>query len=144
MIFIDFLGFSWTSVIFNGFTWICMDLCGFTWISFIFHGFERFWGRGVSCPLPPCGALCRPVLACRTGLDPPNIKISVSGGLDVEAWCLDAGCWQDWNGLEEVTEVTEGIGMGVRDWKKFSHARASGARRISRRSSNSVHSCSGQ
>ena len=20
------------------------------------------------------------------------------------------GCWQDWNGLEEVTEVTEGIG----------------------------------
>ena len=38
---------------------------------------------------------------------------------------------KDWNGLEEVTEVTEGIGMGGGDWKKFSHARASGARRIS-------------
>ena len=36
---------------------------------------------------------------------------------------------KDWNGLEEVMEVTEGIGMGGRDWKKFPHARASGARR---------------
>ena len=40
------------------------------------------------------------------------------------------GCWQDWNGLEEGTEVTEGIGMGGGDWKKFPHAGASGARRI--------------
>ena len=36
--------------------------------------------RGVSRPLPACGS----------GLDPPNIKISDSGGLDLEAWCLDA------------------------------------------------------
>ena len=28
--------------------------------------------------------------------------------------CLDDG---GWNGLEEVTEVTEGIGMGGGDWK---------------------------
>ena len=40
------------------------------------------------------------------------------------------GCWQDWNGLEEVTEVMEGIGMEGVDWEKFSHAQASGARRI--------------
>ena len=71
--------------------------------------------------MPPCDA----------GLDPPNINISDSGGLDLEAWYLDAGCWKDWNGLEKVTEVTEGIGMGGVDWKKFPHARASGARRIS-------------
>jgi len=30
------------------------------------------------------------VAACRTGSDLPNIKISDSGGLDLEAWCLDA------------------------------------------------------
>ena len=39
-------------------------------------------------------------------------------------------CWQDWGGLEEVTEVMEGIAMGGVDWKKFPNARASGARRI--------------
>ena len=44
-----------------------------------------------------------------TGLDPRDIKISDSGGVDLEAWCMDAGCWEDWNGLEEVTEVTEGL-----------------------------------
>ena len=54
-----------------------------------------------------CATLCHPVPPCAAGLDPPNIKISDSGGLDLEAWCLDAGCWKDWNGLEEVTEVTE-------------------------------------
>jgi hypothetical protein len=63
-----------------------------------------------------------PVASCRTGLDPPDIEISDSGGLDLEGWCLDAGCRQDLNGLEEVTEVTEGIGMGGGDWKEFSHA----------------------
>ena len=60
-----------------------------------------------------CGSLCQPVPPCRSGLDPPNIKISDSGGLDLEAWCLDAGCWKDWNGLEEVTEVTEGWEEGI-------------------------------
>ena len=86
----------------------------------VFHGFERFWGQDVWQPVPACAA----------GLDPPNINFSDSGGLDLEAWCLDAGCRQDWNGLEEVTEVTEGIGMEGGNWKKFAHARASGARRI--------------
>ena len=64
-------------------------------------------------------ARCRPVAACRTGLDPPNIKISDSGGLDLEAWCLDAwmlaglewigggdggdgGYWNGGRGLEEI------------------------------------------
>ena len=65
-------------------------------------------GTGMSDPLwrpaPPCAA---------AGLDPPNIKISDSGGLDLEAWCLDAGCWKDWNGLEEVTEVTAFWGEGI-------------------------------
>ena len=68
--------------------------------------------------------------ACAARLDPPNIKISDSGGLDLKGWCLDGGCWKDWNGVEEVTEVTEGVGMGGRDWEKFPHARASRARRI--------------
>ncbi len=73
--------------------------------------------------------LWQPEHPCAAGLDPPNIKISDSGGLDLEAWM--SGRWQDWNGLEEVTEVTEGLeGMGEGDWKKFLHARASGARRI--------------
>ena len=57
-----------------------MDFFGFPLISMDFHRFERFWGQDVSRPVPPV----------RTGLDPPNIKISDSGGLDLEAWCLDA------------------------------------------------------
>ena len=67
----------------------------------------------------------RPVAACRSGLDPPNIKISDSGGLDLEGWCLDA--WM-LAGLEEVTEVTAFWREGI--WKKFPHARASGAWQI--------------
>ncbi len=59
------------------------------------------------------GGLWRPVIPCRTGLDPPNIKISDSGGLDLEAWCLDAWMLKDWNGLEEVTEVTAFCGEGI-------------------------------
>ena len=104
---------------FDIFSWICM-------ISMVFRGFEKFWGQNVQQPVASCGPLWQPVAACGSGLDPPNIKISDSGGLDLEAWCLDAGCWQDWNGLEEVTE-----GCGGGDWKKFPHAQASGARRIS-------------
>ena len=53
------------------------------------------------------------MLACAAGLDPPNIKISDSGGLDLEAWCLDAWMLKDWNGLEEVTEVTAFWGEGI-------------------------------
>ena len=68
-----------------------------------FHGFERFWDQDV----------CRPVVPNRAGLDPPNIKISDSGGLDLEAWCLDAWMLKDWNGLEEVPEVTAFRGEGI-------------------------------
>ena len=57
--------------------------------------------------------LWRPVAACGNGLDPPNIKISDSGSLDLEDWCLMPGCWKDWNGLEEVTEVTAFWGEGI-------------------------------
>ena len=56
----------------------------------VFHRFERFWGQGVWRPVAACGSLWRPVPSCGSGLDPPNIKISDSGGLDLEAWCLDA------------------------------------------------------
>ena len=44
---------------------------------------------------------------CVAGLDPLYIKISDSGGLDLKAWCLDVWMLEGWNGLEEVTEVTE-------------------------------------
>ena len=57
-----------------------------------------------------CGILWNPVAACAAGLDPLYIKISDSGGLDLEAWM--PGCWKDWNGLEEVTEVTAFWGEG--------------------------------
>ena len=52
--------------------------------------------------------LCHPVVPNRAGLDPPNIKIS-----DSEAWVWMPGCWKDWNGLEEVTEVTAFWGEGI-------------------------------
>jgi hypothetical protein len=68
---------------FNRFLWISLDFHGF-------YGFERFWGQNVGRPLNPCGGLWHPVAACAAGLDPANIKISDSGGLDLEAWCLDA------------------------------------------------------
>ena len=91
---------------------------------------RRSGARGVGRPLASCAALRNPVPSNRTGLDPPNIKISDSGGLDLEGWCLDAWVMKDWNGLEGVTEVTEGIGMGGGDWNDVPHARASGALRI--------------
>ena len=76
------------------------------------------------------GILETPVAACRNGSDPPNIEISDSGGLDLEAWCLDA--WM-LAGLQGIGRGDGGDGwMGGGDWKKFSHARASGALRISR------------
>ena len=55
---------------------------------------------------PPVAALWRPEVPCAAGLDPLYIEISDSGGLDLEVWCLDVGCWQDRKRLEEVTEVT--------------------------------------
>ena len=76
----------------------------------VFHGFERFWGQGCR---PPCGGLCSPVAANRNGLDPPNVKISDSGGLDLEAWCLDAWMLEGLEGIGGVTEVTAFWGEGI-------------------------------
>ena len=79
-------------------------------------------------PVNPCAALWQPENPCGSGLDSHTIKISHSAGLDLEAWCLDA--WM-LAGLEGIGGGDEGDGwMGGGDWKKFSHARATGARRI--------------
>ncbi len=94
----------------------------------VFHVFGEVLGPGC---LAACAALCRPVAACgplRQRIGSPNIKISDSGGLDLEAWCLDVWMLE---GLEWIGGGDGGdgiLGRGV--WKKFSHARASGARRI--------------
>ncbi len=84
----------------------------------------------------PCGIWWHPENPCAAGLDPPNMKISDSGGLDLEAWCLDA--WM----LEGLEWIGGGDGgdsiLGRGDWKKFSHARASGARQICFKSIASV------
>ena len=48
-----------------------------------------------------------PVLPRGSGLDPPNIKISDSRGLDLEAWCLNDWMLAGLEELEEVMEVTE-------------------------------------
>ena len=59
---------------------------------------------------------------------PLYIKISDPGDLDLKAWCLDA--WM-LAGLEWIGGGDGGDGiLGRGDWKKFSHARARGARRI--------------
>ena len=68
--------------------------------------FLRFWGQDVSRPLPPCEPLWSPVA-------PDWIPLMLRFQI-LEAWIWRPcawmpGCWQDWNGLEEVTEVTEGL-----------------------------------
>ena len=68
---IDFHRFQRISMDFHRFPWISVDL--------------KRSGSRMSDPL------CHPVPPCRNGLDPPNIKISDSGGLDLKAWMLDAG-----------------------------------------------------
>jgi hypothetical protein len=47
--------------------------------------------------VPPCG----------NGLDRPDIEISDSRGLNLEAWCLDDWMLAGFEGLEEVMDVTE-------------------------------------
>ena len=73
----------------------------------VFHGFERFWDQNVGRPLAVCGSLWQAVPPVAAGLDPLYIMFLDSGGLDLKAWCLDVWMLKDWNGLEEVTEVTE-------------------------------------
>ena len=71
----------------HGFIWIYVDLHGFSWICEVLEP---------EC-LAACGSLCLPVAPCGNGLDPLYIKISDSGGLDLEAWMLDAGrIGMDW------------------------------------------------
>ena len=79
----------------------------------VFFGFERFWDQNVGHHVAACGGLWWPVPPNRAGLDPPNIKISDSGGLYLKAWCLDACMLKDWNGLGEVTEMTALWGEGI-------------------------------
>ena len=87
-----------------------------------------FWGQNVWQPVNTCGSLCHPVTPSAAGLDPPNFKISDSGGLDLEARCLDAWMLE---GLEWIGGGDGGDGiLGRGDRKKFSHSQASGARRI--------------
>ena len=108
------------------FSWIFRDIHGFTSIFMDLNGSGTRMSDILCRPVASCGILRRPVASACAGLDPANMKISDSGG-------LDAGRWKDSNGLEEVKEATEALeGMGGGDWKKFPHARASGARRISR------------
>ena len=113
--------FSWIPIDFRvifRFFWISIDFHGFPWISMDLNGS----GTRMS------DTLCQPVPPCAAGLDPPNIKISDSGGLGLEAWCLHA--WM-LAGLEWIGGGDGGDGiLGGGDWKKFSHAQASGARRI--------------
>ena len=55
--------------------------------------------------------LCHPVLPCAAGWDPPNIKISDSGGLDLEAWCLDVWMLEGLEWIGGGDGGAGGIGM---------------------------------
>jgi hypothetical protein len=67
------------------------------------------------------------VAALRLGLDLLYLRFCSSRGLDLEdrrpggpeAWMLDAGCWQNWNGFRGW------LLDGRKDWKEVSHARPS-------------------
>ena len=72
--------------------------------------FKRFRGQNAWQPVPPCGGLCRPVA-------PDWIPLILRFQI-LEAWIWRPGawmpgCWKDWNGLEEVTEVTAFWGEGI-------------------------------
>ena len=75
-----------------------------------FHGFERFWDQNVGHPVAACATLCQPV--------PPDWIPYILRFQILEAWIWRPGawmpgCWQDWNRLEEVTEVTAFWGGGI-------------------------------
>ena len=76
----------------------------------VFHGFEKFWGQNVGRPLPPCGILKS---AAAADWIPLTLRFQI---LEARIWRPGArmsGCWKDWNGLEEVTEVTAFWGEGL-------------------------------
>ena len=80
------MGFLRFSKIFTdifGFVSIYMKFYGFAWIYIDFHGFPWFFMDLKGSGTRMSGILKTPVPACRNGLDPPNIKISDSGGLDL-------------------------------------------------------------
>ncbi len=123
----DFHKFSRIVMDFHRFSSIYIDLHWFSWFSMELNGSGARMSAARWHPVPPWKPFCRPTA-------PDWIPLILRFQI-LEAWIWRPGawmpgCWKDWNGLEEVTEVTEGIGMGGGDWKKFSHARASGARRI--------------
>ena len=91
------------------FLWISVDFYGFLWICDVL-GPECWSPVGI---VAACAGLKTLVNPCGSRLDLPNIKISDSGGLDLEAWYLDA----------RMLAGLEWIGGGR---KKFPHARASG------------------
>ena len=105
-----------------------MDLHRFTWIfidslPMVCHGIEKFWDQNVGAPVAACATLCHPVPLDWIGL---ILRFQI-----LEAWIWRPGAWM-LEGLEWIGGGDRGIGMGGGDWKKFSHARASGARRILR------------
>ena len=76
---------SYTS---NAFQSISMDFHGFRWSFMALTGSGARMSPARWHPVVACGILWHPVASCRTGLDPPDIKISDSGGLDLESSCL--------------------------------------------------------
>ena len=84
-------------MVFHRFPWFFMDLSG-------------SGARGVGRPVAACGGLCHPV--------PPDWIPLILRFQILEAWIWRPGawmpgCWKDWNGLEEVTEVTAFWGEGI-------------------------------
>ena len=76
----------------------------------VFSGFEKFWDQNVGPPVAACATLFRPVAA---DWIPLILRFQI-----LEAWIWRPGawmpgCWKDWNGLEEVTEVTALWGEGI-------------------------------
>ena len=55
-----------------------------------FHTFPLFFMCSKGSGARMFGSLSSLVRPCRNGLDPPNMKISDSGDLVLESWCLDA------------------------------------------------------
>ena len=98
--FIGLHRFQQISIDFNGFLWIFIDLKS--------SGARVLAAR---ChPVAPCGGLWRPVA-------PDWIPLILRFQI-LEAWIWRPGawmpgCWKDWNGLEEVTEVTAFWGEGI-------------------------------
>ena len=61
--------------------------------------------------------LWQPENPCGSGLNPPNIKISDSGGLDLEAWCLDVWMLEGLEWIGGGDGGDGGIGMDAR-WEE--------------------------